>query len=162
MHESKKQISEALAPLFKHHGFRKSALTWHKRGADVISVFHVEKNRWGADRYSFHLGAYLRSFGHEESPPHYRCPVKLTLDGLLPDPRVLDRVSDFEDRSVNVSDRLSQITSLVSAYALPWLERHSGIRELAVLMRSDYTSLLPRVQVSREAYDYLRSCDQNT
>ena len=161
MHESKRQIGEALSPLLKQHGYQKSALTWHKRGAEVISVFHVEKNRWGADHYSFHLGAYLRALGSEESPPHYRCPVQLTLDQLMPDPDVLERASDFEDTSLGVSDRLSQIVALVSDYALPWLKRYSSMHELKLLMRTDYASLLPRVLVFRETYDYLRSVDQS-
>ena len=162
MHDSKKQIGHALSPLLKQHGFRKSALTWHKRSAEVISVFHVEKNRWGADCYSFHLGAYLRALGSEESPPRYRCPVQTSLDRLVRDPDLLERAADFEDASFGPSDRLSQIVAVVSAYALPWLERYSHVHELTVLMRTDYGSLLPRVQVFREAYDYLRSLDNQT
>ena len=162
MHESKKQLGQALSPLLKQHGFKKSAMTWHKRSGEVISVFHVEKNRWGADHYSFHLGAYLRALGSEESPPRHRCPVQTTLDRLVPDRDVLERAADFEDASLGLSDHLAQIVVAVSAYALPWLERYSDVRALTVLMRADYTSLLPRVQVFREAYDYLRRLDDQT
>jgi len=85
VHESKKQLGAALSPLFKQNGYRKRALTWHKPCSDAILVFHAEKNRWGANDYTFHLGIYLSTLGPEVTPPHYRCQVQVRLNRLVPD-----------------------------------------------------------------------------
>ncbi|HEY2586053.1 MAG TPA: DUF4304 domain-containing protein [Tepidisphaeraceae bacterium] len=162
MHDSKKQLSTALSPLLREHGFRRRALTWHKTCTDTILVFHVEKNRWGANRYTFHLGVYIRALGSELTPPHYRCPVQIDLDSLVPDPERLQQASNFEDPSANTADRLSTIVELVASYALPWLEQHSTLRALNALAQGDYDALLPRVRVFRSAHDYLRGLELNT
>ena len=160
MHESKKQLGLALAPLLKRHGYRKRALTWHKRCLDTVLVFHAEKNRWGAEDYTFHLGVYSRTLGSEATPSFYRCPVQVRLDRLVPDTGELDRASNFEDASLDVVDRLSLITELVASYALPWLEQHSTLASLSALAQRDYDILLPRVQIFRAAYDYLRQIER--
>lgn len=157
MHESKKQVGLAVASLFKQHDYRKRALSWHKQCSDTVLLFHIEKNRWGADVYSFHLGIYLSALGDETTPPHYRCPVQTTLDRLVPDVSQVDRVSNFEDSSVSLSTRLRDIRELVATHALPWLERYSSLSALSELAQSDYEILLPRVLMFRAAYDFLRT-----
>jgi hypothetical protein len=124
-------------------------------------VFHAEKNRWGADDYTFHLGIYIRELGPEATPPHYRCPVQVRLDRLVPDDSELERASNFEDTSFDIADRLPRIVELVASYALPWLEQHSTLLALSALAQCDYDILLPRVQVFRAAYDRLRQLDRN-
>ena len=161
MHESKKQLGAALSPLLKQHGYRKRALTWHKPYSDTILVFHAEKNRWGADAYTFHLGIYITALGSEATPPHYRCPVQVRLNRLVPDNSELERASNFEDTSLDLADRLPRIVELVASYALPWLAQHSTLPALSALAQCDYDILLPRIQVFRAAYDHLRELDRN-
>jgi hypothetical protein len=156
MHESKKQLGAALSPLLKQHGYLKRSLTWHKACLDTILVFHAEKNRWGANEYSFHLGVYIRRLGVEKTPPHYRCPVQVPLDKLVSNQDELRVVSNFEDNDLPNSQRLSAIVELVDLYALPWLERHSTLGGLTELVQCDYSILLPNVLVFRAAYDHLR------
>ena len=162
VHESKKQLGAALSPLLKQHSYRKRALTWQKLCLDTILVFHAEKNRWGADDYTFHLGVYIRELGPEVTPPHYRCPVQVRLNRLVPDTGELEQVSNFEDTSLDMADRLPRIAGLVASYALPWLEKHSTLPALSALARCDYDILLPRVQVFRAAYDHLQQLDRNS
>jgi hypothetical protein len=157
MHESRKQLSAALAPLLKSHGYKKRDLSWHKLCSDTVLVFHAEKNRWGFDSYSFHLGIYLLALGSETSPPHYRCHVQINLDRLVPDQLEFEHVCDFKNTSVTVADKLDRIVQFVSAYALPWLDQHSTIAALRRLAECDYATLLPRVQIFRVTYDYLRN-----
>jgi hypothetical protein len=157
MHESKKQVGVALAPLLKQNGYLKRALSWHKHCSDTILVFHAEKNRWGADDYSFHLGIYLPALGDENTPPHYRCPVQTTLDRLVPNDSEIHRISNFADSSLDFPTRLRAISELVESYALPWLEEYSSLSALSQLALSDYERLLPRILMFRVAYDFLRT-----
>jgi hypothetical protein len=110
----------------------------------------------GANRYSFHRGVYLRALGQELTPPFFRCPVQVTLDQIAPDPAYVDRISDFEERSLSTSDRIGAIAAAVETYAIPWLEAHSTIRGLKTLVVIDRDALLPRVLMWRVTYDYLR------
>src|SRR5258708_5881767 len=106
MHKSKRQLGVALAPLPKAHGYRKRALTWHRKNPDTIQVFHVEKSRWGADDYSFHLAIYLAACGREITPPHYRCPIQVDLVNLVPSPKRFRRLCNFEELSLDSAERV--------------------------------------------------------
>ena len=154
--ESKKSLGDALAPIFKQRGWAKQALNWRKTERDTVLVFHVEKNRWGAERFSLHCGVYLKALGQELAPPYYRCPVQATVDRIAPDRDYVERITDFDEPSVHASDRLGAIVDVVEAYAIPWLERHATLDALKRLVASDYDDLLRRILISRAAYDYLR------
>ena len=156
MHESKRQLGAALAPLLKQWGYSKRALTWHKPCLDTILVFHAGKSRWGTDDYSFHLGVYLRALGPEGAPPHHRCQVQVGFERLVPVAEQLQQASNFADPSLDPAERLSRCVQLVACEALPWLERHSALQILSELAQCEYQALLPRVLVFRPAYDYLR------
>jgi hypothetical protein len=156
MHESMMHLSRGLAPVFKERHWRKRALTWHKAEPETVLAFHAEKNRWGANRYSFHCGVYIRALGNESTPPFFRCPVQVTLDRIVPDAAHLERISDFDDESLSLTERIDAITAAVKAHALPWLEAHATLRGLRALVEIDYDELLPQVQVWRTTYDYLR------
>lgn len=118
-------------------------------------VFHAEKNRWGANEYSFHCGVYLRALGAESTPPCHRCPVQVTLDRLAPDAMYIDRISNVEDPSLSTASRIEAIVGAVQAYALPWLQGHATLRGSMELANVDYDELLSRVVVWRAAYDCL-------
>uniref|UniRef100_UPI003783FF13 DUF4304 domain-containing protein n=1 Tax=Prosthecobacter sp. TaxID=1965333 RepID=UPI003783FF13 len=156
MHESKKQISAALSPLLKEHGYKKRALTWHRLCPDAVLTFHVEKNRWGADQYSCHMGIYIRQMGIETSPPHFRCQIRTQLDRIVTDVETIDEALNFEGISLEQSVRISRIVEAVNTHALPWLEQHSTLTALVNLTRCDYDKLLPRILIYRAAYDHLR------
>jgi hypothetical protein len=139
----------------KAHGYRKRALSWHRLNRETIQVFHAEKDRWGFDDYSFHLAIYIRACGRELTPPHYRCPIQTYLDKLVPNAKRLRKLSNFEDPSLDLERRLASIASLVGKYGLPWLDDFSSIQALRRLAKSDYDTLLPKVLIFRDTYDYL-------
>jgi len=155
MHPSKRQLGEALKPLLRVHGYRKRAMTWHRSNDDTIQLFHVEKDRWGFDDYSFHFAIYIRSRGHELTPPYYRCPIQVMLDQLVPDREKLWSLSNFEKGSWDLDTRLSEIVRLVGDFGLPWLDAHSSITALKDLVRSEHHILLQKMTVFRAEYDYL-------
>jgi uncharacterized protein DUF4304 len=157
MHPSKRLLGTALSPLLKSHSFRKRGLTWHRPFQDMIQVFHIDKSRWGADNYSLHLGIYPRTHGREITPPHHRCPIQTNLDNLVRYRKAFWRDCDFEDRSLTLQRRLKKLTRAVEKYAIPWLDAHSSIADLQRLVATDYETLLPKVQVWRDTYDYLRA-----
>ncbi|MFN8405358.1 MAG: DUF4304 domain-containing protein [Anaerolineales bacterium] len=156
MHESKHQIEVALVPVMKSNGYKKRKLTWHKQSPETILVFYCEKNRWGANRYSFLLGVYFYSLGGELTPPHYRCDVQVDLYTLVSNQEKFRQVVDFDSSFFTADERLTSIIEFVTNYALPWLDKHSTLDTLSNLTIEDYNSLLPRIQMARRTYDYLR------
>jgi hypothetical protein len=156
LHESKKQLGAALAPVFKSHGYRKRAMTWHRPAEDTIRVFHVEKNRWGENSYDLACAIYLTPLGAESTPPVHRCPIQVGMDHLVPDSEYLDKICDFENRFLKLSQRLDAIVEVVREHAIPWLDQYSSIATLKSLVATPYDILLPKVRIWRYAYDYLR------
>jgi hypothetical protein len=155
--ELTRQLTLALAPVFKRRGWRKQSLNWFRTEADTILVFHAGRNRWGANRYSFTCGVYLKALGSESTPPFYRCPVQAPLFNIAPDRDLVERLENFDDPSLSTSERLIGIASVVDSVAVPWLEQHSTLAGLRTLVSVPYDDLLPRVHVWRAPYDYLRS-----
>lgn len=156
MHESKGLISAALIALMKTNGYRKRKLTWHKQTTDTILVFHVEKNRWGANRYDIELGIYLRSLGEELTPPINRCQIQPIFEKLVPDMYEYRQACDFDYPSFTTEDRLERVKKYVSDVALPWLDNHSTLPALQQLVQNDYQSLFSQILIIRATYDYLR------
>ena len=156
MHESKRQIGVKLAAVMKANGYRKRNLSWHKQLIDTILVFHGEKNRWGANNFSFHCGIYLRNLGDELTPPYYRCPIQAYLEDLVPDKFECRQICDFDSTSYTLYDRLEKIAEYVSTTALPWLEMYSTLSALRQLSQN-YESIYPRVRIWRVVLDYLRN-----
>lgn len=156
MHPSKRQLGSALAPLLKEHSFRKRAMTWHRPLPGMIHVFHVEKDRWGGDSYQFHLAIYLTACGSDLTPPYYRCPIQVRLDTLVQDRKKFLRLSNFEDSSVSLSQRLDLLVAAVREFGIPWLDAHSTMPALQRLVDRDYEKLLAEVLVLGSAFNYLR------
>ena len=156
MHESKTQIRVVLSTLMKTSGYRKrSGLTWHKQTPDTILVVHVEKNRWGADRYDIDLGIYVRVLGEELTPPTNHCQILASLERLVPDLYEFRQVCDFEYPSFTTEERLVRLKEFVAEVALPWLEHHSTLSALRKLAQSEYQQLLSQMLIIRVTYDYL-------
>lgn len=156
MHESKSQISAVLTTLMKTNGYRKRNLSWHKQTADTILVFHIEKNRWGANQYDIEMGIYLRSLGDELTPPIFRCQIQPFFEKIVPDVYEYRQVCDFEYPSFTTVERLERIKGYASEIALPWLDSHSTLPALKLLAQKDYQSLSPHILFIRATYDYLR------
>jgi hypothetical protein len=157
MHESKTQIRVVLSTLMKTSGYRKrSGLTWHKQTPDTILVVHVEKNRWGANRYDIDLGIYVRVLGEALTPPINHCQILASLETLVPDIYEFRQVCDFDYLSFTTEERLERLKEFVAEVALPWLEQHSTLAALEKMALSEYQELMSQMFIIRATYDYLR------
>ena len=156
MHKSQRQISDFLKPGLKARGFQKHRLTWHKRMAETILVFQVEKNRWGGNKYDVHLGIYPDPPEETFRPAYHECPIQAELVRLVPDRFEFRRILDFDDTSFTLEERLAQIEQMVSQHGLPWLNRYSALSELYRLAQLEYEELYPPVFMWRTTYDHLR------
>lgn len=76
---TREDFIEAIAPMFKQAGFKKTRSTWHKDYPETIAVFNVQASQWGADFY-LNAGVYLKALGHECTPPEHHCHLRLRLD----------------------------------------------------------------------------------
>ncbi|HYE68676.1 MAG TPA: DUF4304 domain-containing protein [Anaerovoracaceae bacterium] len=161
MHESKRQIGIALAPIMKANGYHKRGLTWHKQQPDTILVFHGEKSRWGADQYSFECGIYLRSLGDDLTPLYYRCHIRANLENLVPDKYECRQICDFEYGSFTVPERLDRIAEYVSTVALPWLDSYATLPSLRQLAQ-DYQKVYPRVIIWIDVLSFLQNVATGT
>lgn len=135
MSDSQRQLAEALSPILKAAGYRKRALNWHRDWADTISVLNLQKSQWG-DQFYINCAIYLKALGDEETPPAYRCHIRIRLDDLLPKRSRLHELLDFE-KNIKKETRLGEIEELVKSVALPWLEEHAQIERLKSVVRSD-------------------------
>jgi hypothetical protein len=138
MRDSKRQLGEALAPVLKVAGYRKRALTWHREWKDTISVVNLQKSQWG-DQFYVNCAIYLKALGSEKTPPEYRCQVRTRIDDLVPDQSRLNALLDFE-KKIKEETRLEEIVTLVTSFALPWLEKYSEVEQLRSLVCSDKAS----------------------
>src|SRR4051794_13776958 len=140
MASSKQQLEAAFAPLFKEAGYRKHALTWHRKNAETISVFNVQKSQWG-DQFYLNCGIYLCDLGDESQPPSYRCHLNIRVDRLVPDRDRLLLLLDF-DQPVKSEFRIEELAELVNKWAMPWLEKCSTISALRELPATGLPSQL--------------------
>ncbi|MCW5643429.1 MAG: DUF4304 domain-containing protein [Rhodoferax sp.] len=102
---------EAVRPLPKTYGFKKSNATWLKDQGESIAVFNVQKSQWGGGVYYVNIGAYFRALGNDISPTENKCHVRVRLDIQEP--------------------------FLVVAAAMEWFELRASLREAALLAEAD-------------------------
>jgi hypothetical protein len=149
-------ISLGLASIMKANGYRKRHLTWHKQQVDTILVFHGEKSRWGANKYSFSCGIYLRSLGDELTPLHYHCRIQANLENLVKDKFEFRQVCDFEYHALTLPERLERLVEYVSVTALPWLDTYSSLPALQKLAQ-DYHEIYPQVIIWSDVLFFLQN-----
>lgn len=104
-------FKQAVHPLLKAHGFKKSGVTWRREQGESIAVFNVQKSGWGGGTYYVNIGTYFHALGDELSPTEYRCHVRVRLD--LEDP------------------------SKVVAAAIDWFKARETLRNAASSAESD-------------------------
>ncbi len=102
---------QAVRPLLKTYGFKKSNATWRKDQGESIAVLNVQKSQWGGDVYYVNIGAYFRALGNDTSPTENKCHVRVRLDVEEP--------------------------SLVVAAAMEWFQSRATLREAALLAEAD-------------------------
>lgn len=104
-------FKQAVHPLLKAHGFKKSGTTWRREQGESIAVFNVQKSGWGGGTYYINIGTYFHALGDELSPTEYGCHVQVRLDVEHP--------------------------SRVVAAAVEWFKAREMLRNAALLAESD-------------------------
>lgn len=117
--ENSKAIQSILAPIFKRHGFKRKGATWYFQTSEFTTVFNIQGSQFGPSFY-LNMGVYIRSLGEKEIPMSYDCHVFIRLDGIVPDPKKLQELLDFES-TVTRDKRFQELAGLVEDYAVPWL-----------------------------------------
>lgn len=99
------------------------------------------------------MGVYIRSLGEKEIPMSYDCHVFIRLDGIVPDPKRLQELLDFET-TVPSDKRFQELASLVENHAIPWLLKMCSKEQLkAFLIDQNILS------IHKVARDYLGMSD---
>jgi hypothetical protein len=91
---------EAVKPLLKVHGFKKTNATWRKDQDESIAVFNVQKSPWGGGRYYINIGTYFRALGSDTSPTENKCHVSVRLEVEEPSSVVEKAMQWFESRAL--------------------------------------------------------------
>lgn len=103
---------QAIAPLMKAQGFKKSNATWRRSDSESIAVLNVQKSPWGGGVYYVNLGVYFPDLGPLLAPTENKCHVQRRLDVETPSLVVAKAIDWFRERA-----RLSDAARLAEADA---------------------------------------------
>jgi hypothetical protein len=90
---------QAVSPLLKAQGFRKSNATWRRSESESIAVFNVQQSPWGGGVYYVNVGVYFRELGSLLAPTENKCHVQRRLDVETPSLVVAKATDWFRDRT---------------------------------------------------------------
>jgi hypothetical protein len=94
-----KSFIQAVSPLMKAHGFKKSSATWRRSDSESIAVFNVQKSSWGGGVYYVNIGVYFPDLGPLQAPTENVCHVQLRLDVETPSLVVAKAIDWFQERA---------------------------------------------------------------
>lgn len=118
-----KQLANAIKPLMKSAGFRKTSFNWHRKSGNVVQVLNLQGSQWS--KFVFvNLGIYFSEIGSKEKPPEYECHIRERLSGIAPDPKRCNELFDLEN-DIAFEQRCDEVAELIQDVALPWLDRCS-------------------------------------
>ena len=92
-------FKEAVHPLLKAYGFKKSNATWRKSQVESIAVFNVQKSPWGDGSFYVNLGTYFHALGDQLSPTENKCHVQVRLEIKDPSKAVQAAIEWFQARA---------------------------------------------------------------
>lgn len=103
---------QAIIPLMKAQGFKRSNATWRRSEPASIAVFNVQKSPWGGDVYYVNVGVYFPELGSSTAPTENTCHVQRRLDVETPS-LVVAKASDWFKERARLSDaaRLAEADS---------------------------------------------------
>jgi hypothetical protein len=90
---------QAIAPLMKEQGFKKSNATWRRSGPESIAVLNVQKSPWGGGVYYVNVGVYFSELGTLVAPTENKCHVQRRLDIEAPSAVVEKATAWFRERT---------------------------------------------------------------
>jgi hypothetical protein len=88
--------------------------------------------------------------GSETEPPGHRCHVQCVFEHLVPAWGKLEELSDFDTSYITEEDRINGLRTLLTSYALPWLEQHSSTAAARQLAHLTYGQRLAQGAVMYE------------
>ncbi|NUP95698.1 MAG: DUF4304 domain-containing protein [Planctomycetaceae bacterium] len=129
-------IRESIAPTLKAHGFRKDGRNFRRREPNCVWIVNVQASAWNSKdegQFTINLGMHFPALvpfipwlRDTDRPLEQGCLVRTRIGHLLPaggDYWWELRASD--DRA----DRTADLRRSVTEFALPWLEKHTDLRE---------------------------------
>jgi hypothetical protein len=90
---------QAIAPLMKAQGFKKSNATWRRSDPESIAVFNIQKSSWGGGVYYINVGVYFSALGSSLAPTENKCHVQRRLDVETPSLVVAKATNWFQERA---------------------------------------------------------------
>jgi hypothetical protein len=114
-----KLLQQALAPMLKSVGFRRSGATWHRKNAACIAVVNLQGSQWGPQFY-VNLGVYFTELGDKARPCEAECHIRSRLDAHVDDRSRLAQLLDFES-NIELKARGRELEQALREGGLPWL-----------------------------------------
>lgn len=120
-------ISQAVTPIMRSDGYRKTGRTFHLAEPDHIRVVNVQASQWNfgvTGRFTVNLGVYFRpveallaSRPLPGLPKEYQCTLRARIGSLMP-----DDVDWWEiTTSTDIDDLAQTVAAACTTFALPWL-----------------------------------------
>lgn len=142
--EIDKVVKDAIAPILKSAGFKKSGRTFHRVRSESTVLVNVQASQFNdrnEGRFTINLGHYdpeiaqrLGMSALSGPPKEYQCTFSKRIGQLLPEGN--DKwwiVTPGEDNSAISND----VTHAIQQYALPWLSRVETLPGLTDYLRNE-------------------------
>jgi|GEM_PF-1813870 len=121
--EEQKQLANAIKPMLKKAGFKKTAFNWHRKQGNVIQVINFQGSQWSKTVY-VNLGVFFLEIEEQEKPKEYDCHIRQRLPGISSNLKRCNELFDLEN-SLSNEERYTEVIKLLETAAIPWLERCS-------------------------------------
>lgn len=116
-----KLLQQALAPVLKAAGFKKTGATWHRHHPGEVAVVNLQGSQWGPQFY-LNLGVYFRELGAKPRPCEAECHIRSRLEAHVPDYRRVHQLLDFE-YEIDIEARGKELAGLIRDDGIPWLDQ---------------------------------------
>lgn len=148
--EERKQLANAIKPMMKRAGFKKTSSNWHRKSEGIVQVLNFQGSQWSKFVY-VNLGIYFSEIGAKEKPREYECHIRERLSAIAPDLAHCNKIFDLEN-DIAFEQRCDEVTKLIQDVAIPWLERCSTKRGAKSYLEYEKRDGLP---VTARAKGYL-------
>jgi len=146
--EERKALEIGLKPLMNELGYKTRGPTWHRYTSNVIQVLNIQGSQWSKD-FHVNLGVYFREIGTEDKPGEIDCHIRQRLCAVVDDRQSYNRTLSF-DSGIDLVERVRELRRLVSEFAIPWLEKCSGIEGARNYLLHEEKSAFPVLEVTWE------------
>jgi hypothetical protein len=131
----------------KQHGFKKKGLSWYKENSETITVFSLDRSRWGGELYYVYLCVNFKGIDPQLRPKYYKCHSVLRAERIGED---TNDYLDFE-KDIKETERIEKIEKLLNK-SLVFLDAMSTIDTFKRLLIQHNPRFF---MVKKEAQKYL-------